>query len=86
MKKGDLPMKNNYVLTIEFSTEKPLDMFGNLLDPIAVIGTAMTKAFGVDSLTIARGTLHSNPPQTLAKKDASGRWYLPKPLRRNRHV
>ena len=75
-------MKNNYVLTIQFGTEKPLDVQGNLFD-FSVIGCAMTKAFGVDSLVITNSTLHVNPPQTLAKQDKSGRWYLPKLIGRN---
>ena len=78
-------MENNYVLTIQFSTEKPLDVQGDLFD-VPIIGSAMTTAFGVDSLVITKATLHINPPQTLAKQDKSGRWHLPKPLGRNHHV
>ena len=78
-------MKNNYVLTIQFSTEKPLDVQGGLFD-ISVIGSAMTTAFGVDSLVITNSTLHINPPQTLAKQDKSGRWYLPKLIGGDHHV
>lgn len=79
-------MKNNYVLTIQFSTENPLDVHAPFLDAIPVIGSAMTTAFGVDSLVITNSTLHINPPQTLAKQDKSGRWYLPKIFGRNHHV
>ena len=78
-------MKNNYVLTIQFSTENPLDVQGDLFD-ISVIGCAMTTAFGVDSLVITNSTLRINPPQTLANQDKSGRWYLPKIFGRNHHV
>ena len=79
-------MKNNYVLTIQFSTENPLDVHAPFFDAISVISCAMTKAFGVDSLVITNCTLHIDPPQTLAKQDKPGRWHLPKSLGRNHHV
>lgn len=79
-------MKNNYVLTIQFSTENPLDVHAPFFDAISAIGCAMTTAFGVDSLVITKSTLRINPPQTLAKQDKSGRWHLPNLLGRNHHV
>ena len=79
-------MKNNYVLTIQFSTEKPLDVHAPFFDAISVIGSAMTTAFGVDRLVITNSTLHINPPQTIANQDKSGRWYLPNLIGRNHHV
>ena len=76
-------MKNNYVLTIQFSSEKPLDVHAPFFDAISVIGCAMKTAFCVDSLVITNSTLHIDPPQTIAKQDKSGRWYLPKMSGRN---
>lgn len=77
-------MKNDYILTLRFSTKQPIDKLcgGKTLELIQEIGNAIRKVFDICHLDIKSAYLKTDE-HTLANQDKSGRWHLKKPLWRN---
>ena len=72
-------MKNNYILTLRFSTNQPIDKLcgGKTFELIQEIGNAIRKVFDIYHLDIKSAYLKIDE-QTLAEQDADGNYRLRK--------
>ena len=72
-------MKNNYILTLRFSTKQPIDKLcgGKTFELIQEIGNAIRKVFDIYQLDI-RSAYLKRDEQSLAEQDADGNYRLRK--------
>ena len=72
-------MKNNYILTLRFSTKQPIDKLvgGKTFELISEIGNAIRKVLDIYQLDIKSAYLKTDE-QTLAEQDADGNYRLRK--------
>ena len=72
-------MKNNYILTLRFSTNQPINKLcgGKTFELIQEIGNAIRKVFDIYHLDIKSAYLKIDE-QSLAEQDADGNYRLRK--------
>ena len=72
-------MKNNYILTLRFSTKQPIDKLCGVktFELINEIGNAIRNVFDIYQLDIKSAYLKRDE-QTLAEQDADGNYRLRK--------
>ena len=72
-------MKHDYVLTVRFSTKRPIDRMAHIIsaDLTTGVGNVIREAFDICHLTIKSLCLKIDE-QTLAEQDADGNYRLRK--------
>lgn len=72
-------MKHDYVLTVRFSTKRPIDRMARIISADLTMGVAnaIREAFDICHLTIKSFCLKTDE-QSLAEQDADGNWRLRK--------